>query len=284
MWSSWYQSEPGPSTVENRAQTECSTLSRSLARHRAIGERNRTAVGELEGAHVERIGAAMFRQLRAGDTVAAAAFERVEIVEIADRRCRGSPRSGAMSLRIQSASADAIGQRRIAAGFTETCRLSGSTIASSRTRSSPPQPPAPWMSGMLGAMAIASVSASRQAEGGGGSALSACSAGLSVGLPPGACSAAAGLLGRGLGRLGRARLRQRHRHAARPGAAFGGPTPNRSPQGAARHARARAWPARSAAKQQRSRAAVTIAAAVRPKAPQAHFRLAFSALKFMTIP
>ena len=73
--------------------------------------------------------------------------------------------SGAISLRIQSASADAMGQRRMAAGFTETCRLSGSTIASKRTRSSPPQPPVPWISGMLGAMAMASVSASRQADG-----------------------------------------------------------------------------------------------------------------------
>ena len=76
--------------------------------------------------------------------------------------------SGAMSVRIQSAIAAAIAQRRMAAGFTETRRLSGSTTASSRTRSSPPQPPAPLMSGMLGAIAIASVSASRQAEGGGG--------------------------------------------------------------------------------------------------------------------
>ena len=73
--------------------------------------------------------------------------------------------SGAISLRIHSASADAMGQRRMAAGFTETSRLSGSTIASNRTRSSPPQPPVPWISGMLGAMAMASVSASRQADG-----------------------------------------------------------------------------------------------------------------------
>ena len=50
--------------------------------------------------------------------------------------------SGAMSVRTQSAIADAMAQRRIAAGFTATRRLSGSTTASSRTRSSPPQPPA----------------------------------------------------------------------------------------------------------------------------------------------
>ncbi len=84
MWSSWYQSEPGPSTVENRAQTECSTLLAQLARHRAVGQRDRLAVGELEGANVERVGAAVFGELGADDAVAAAAFERVEIVEIAD--------------------------------------------------------------------------------------------------------------------------------------------------------------------------------------------------------
>ena len=73
--------------------------------------------------------------------------------------------NGAMSVRIQSAMAEAMAQRRIAAGLTCTRCWSGSTTASSRTRSSPPQPPAPWISGMLGAMAISSVSASRQAEG-----------------------------------------------------------------------------------------------------------------------
>ena len=100
--------------------------------------------------------------------------------------------SCAISVRIQCAMADAMGQRRIAAGFTETRLLSGSTTASSRTRSSPPQPPAPWMSGMLGAMAISSVSASRQAEGAGGAGV-ACSAGLSV--SAGARFPAAGLSG-----------------------------------------------------------------------------------------
>src|SRR5450432_1035116 len=89
-----------------------------------------------------------------------------------------------MSVRIQSAISDAMAQRRVAAGFTETRRLSGSTMASSRTRSSPPHSPGPLMSGMLGAMAIASVRASRQADGGGGAGGAggdvACSAGLSV--------------------------------------------------------------------------------------------------------
>ena len=60
-----------------------------LPRHRAIGQRDRPAVGELEGANVERIGAAVFGELGADDAVAAAALERIEIVEIADRRCRG---------------------------------------------------------------------------------------------------------------------------------------------------------------------------------------------------
>ena len=86
-----------------------------------------------------------------------------------------------------------MGQRRIAAGFTETRRLSGSTIASSRTRSSPPQPPAPLMSGMLGAIAMASVSASRQADGCG----VGCGAGAACwsGLPFGgaACCSLSGL-------------------------------------------------------------------------------------------
>ena len=72
--------------------------------------------------------------------------------------------SGTMSLRTQSAIADAMVQRRIAAGLTATLRLSGSTIASSRTRSSPPQAPGPRISGMDGATAISSVNASRQAE------------------------------------------------------------------------------------------------------------------------
>ena len=55
-----------------------------LARHGAIGERDRTAVGELEGADIERIGAAMFGELCACDAVAAAAFVGVEIIEIGD--------------------------------------------------------------------------------------------------------------------------------------------------------------------------------------------------------
>ncbi len=55
-----------------------------FARHRAVGERNRLAVGEFQGADVERVGAAVFGQEAADHAVAAAAFERVEIVEHAD--------------------------------------------------------------------------------------------------------------------------------------------------------------------------------------------------------
>ena len=256
-----------------------------LARHGAVGQRDRLAVGELEGADVERVGAAVFGQLGAGDAVAAAAFERVEIVEIADRRCRGSRASGAMSVRIQSAIADAMAQRRIAAGFTATCRLSGSTIASSRTRSSPPQPPGPWMSGMLGAMAISSVSASRQAEGW-RRGRRACSAGLSV--SAGVRFAAGGLLGLGCRRLGRARLRQRHRRAVQrcPARPWRGPSRTGRPTAPARTA-----PRRRRRLGLRARTSAAAAAAVTigrspcgQSAPQAHLRLAFSALKFMSIP
>src|ERR1700732_2611076 len=76
--------------------------------------------------------------------------------------------SGAISVRIQFAISVAMAQRRLAAGFIQTRRLPGSTTASSRTTSSAPHSPGPLMSGMLGAMAIASVRASRQADGGGG--------------------------------------------------------------------------------------------------------------------
>ena len=150
-----------------------------VARHVAVGQRNRPAVGELDAANVERVGAAVFGQMGAGDAVAAAAVERIEIVEIADVRCRGLPPAAPCRCGPSRRSRDAIVQRRVAAGFSATRCLSGSTTASSRTRSSPPQPPGPWMSGMLGAIAISSVSASRQAEGGGGAAGCSRSAGCS---------------------------------------------------------------------------------------------------------
>ena len=124
-----------------------------------------------------------------------------------------------MSVRIQSAIADAIVQRRIAAGFTATRCLSGSTTASSRTRSSPPQPPGPWMSGMLGAMAISSDSASRQAEGGGGAG-AAGAACFCVSLSTGAGFASSGCSGSVAGAsAGRGFGSGTALRAARPGAA-----------------------------------------------------------------
>ena len=202
MWSSWYQSEPGPSTVENRAQTECSTLSRtSRATVRSVSDidcplasfrRERRARWRGHVRTVERRPRDCGRGIR-----------KIEIVEIADRaaEARGQRRDvGANPVRDRGGH----GQRRIAAGFTVTSRLSGSTTACSRTRSSPPQPPAPWISGILGAIAISSVSASRQAEAG-GVAGAACSPGLlalagHLLLSRGARGAAAGAsAGRGLG-------------------------------------------------------------------------------------
>ena len=73
-----------------------------LARHRAVGERDRLAVGELHAANVERVGAAVFGQSGADHAVAAAAFERVEIVEIADdaaEACRQRRHVGADPVR-----------------------------------------------------------------------------------------------------------------------------------------------------------------------------------------
>ena len=201
-----------------------------------------------------------------------------------------------MSVRIQSAIADAMAQRRMAAGFTETRRLSGSTTASSRTRSSPPQPPAPLMSGMLGAIAISSVSASRQAEGGGGAG-AACSAALSVsaGLSGSGLSArpaGSGLVGLGslASALGASAGRGFGSGTAQhhcPARLLGRLSPNRPLQGPG--GQAPAFVAAAAgidwrAKHQQHAATVTIAAAARRKPPQGHFRLAFSALKFMAIP
>jgi hypothetical protein len=137
------------------------------------------------------------------------------------------------------------------------------------------------MSGTDGAIAIASVSASRQAEGSGfaGSAALPASSGaaLSVeGLSGEALSvapfgASAGR-GRGSGIATRCRLPR----------SFGGLTENRSSGAGNLASRAVAGP--SAAHSASAAMAVTIAAALRPRAPLAHFRLDFSALKFITIP
>ena len=207
--------------------------------------------------------------------------------------------SGAMSVRIQSAIADAMAQRRIAAGFTETRRLSGSTTASSRTRSSPPQPPGPLMSGMLGAIAIASVRASRQAEGGGGAGGGRGLFGRLVVGPAGACfrfgpghrrrgfglsgpfSAAGAVCGPGTvpRQAGRPATMDR---AARRG--FGLLLAEQiAPQILTVSSRRTAGSALHASAAERPHGNHCRPAAL-PKPPQGHLRLAFAALKFMAIP
>src|SRR6266404_6673393 len=52
--------------------------------YRAIDQRDRLAVGEFEGANIKRVGATVLGQSTADHAVAAAAFEGVEIVEVAD--------------------------------------------------------------------------------------------------------------------------------------------------------------------------------------------------------
>ena len=74
-------SEPGPSTVEKRAQAAGANGVAEILRHFRIGEHDLFLVGELEAAHVERIGAAMLAQGRAADPVAAAAFVGAHIFE-----------------------------------------------------------------------------------------------------------------------------------------------------------------------------------------------------------
>ena len=59
-----------------------------LPRHGAVGQRDRAAIGKLEGADIERIGAAVFGKQGTGNAVAAAALEGVEIVEVARSCCR----------------------------------------------------------------------------------------------------------------------------------------------------------------------------------------------------
>src|SRR5437016_3763564 len=179
-----------------------------------------------------------------------------------------------MSLRIQSAVAVAILQRRTAAGITATLRLSGSTTASSRTRSSPPQPPGPLMSGIEGAIAMSSVSASRQADGGAGSA-GFSGSGFSADSLSGSAlfeSALGASAGRGRGR-GMATWWRLPR-------SFGLPA-KRSRGGIGLASRAAAG---TTTAQNASAAAVTIAAPGRSRAPISNFRLDFSALQFMTIP
>jgi hypothetical protein len=133
------------------------------------------------------------------------------------------------------------------------------------------------MSGMLGAMAISSVSACRHAEGCGSG--TACPSRLAVaagaGFSPADCSgAAAGAsAGRGFGNGTAMRC-------AVP-RCLGGADPNRSVHGTG--ADLRAATAGSACMPNKMATAVTMAFSARPNTPQVHFRLAFPALQFMSI-
>ena len=129
--------------------------------------------------------------------------------------------SGTMSVRTQSAMAVAIEQRSVAAGVTATRCLLGSTIASSRTRSLPPQPPAHRECRECWARSRSLRSARAGRPTAEATAGAACSAGLSD-FSRRLRRRWAFRLGRR--RLGRARFRQRYferMHAApQPGRAF----------------------------------------------------------------
>jgi hypothetical protein len=148
---------------------------------------------------------------------------------------------------------------------------------------------------MLGAMAIASVSASRQAEGGGGADTDgadtdcpgtpgtvACSAGLSPGGIVEAFGAAgdgagfsASIAGASAGRgIGSGTFEETNLRG------LGRLSPNRPPQGNESDFRATAGPD-GAQTDNTTAAMVTKTASVRP---QGHLRVAFSALNFMSIP
>jgi hypothetical protein len=138
---------------------------------------------------------------------------------------------------------------------------------------------------MLGAMAISSVRASRQAEGGGGAAGAACSVGFPVSagvcfLAPDLSGSAAGAsAGRALGNGTDAGS------AVRP--SFGPRSPENSrPVSGGQAPDFRAAAAGPACAQSISRIAATVTIGLSPQAKpaQGHLRLAFSALKFMAIP
>src|SRR5437763_704105 len=193
--------------------------------------------------------------------------------------------NGAMSERIQSARAEAMVQRRMAAGFTDTSRLSGNTTAASRTRSSPPRPPAPWISGILGAMAISSVSAKRQAEGGGG----ACEASsLDFPFSPGICFAAAGSAGALAGASGGRRFGSGTEAVRKARLAFGwffaSAGASHEPCKRARDLCAASMGSTCAPYISSNAAAAVINLSPQAKPPEAHFRPAFLALEFMAIP
>jgi len=146
---------------ESAAHAECRTLSMQLARHRAIGERDRLAVGEHHRANASAIGAARLASWARPIPLRQAAGEskRGRNCEIVDDAATHSVQRR-MSLRIQSAIAApcaAEGNRR---GLYRNRRLSGST-----TGFQPPPDLAAAFAGPLdvgdaGAIAITSVSAS----------------------------------------------------------------------------------------------------------------------------
>ena len=85
-----------------------------LPRHGAVGQRNRAAIGKLEGADIERIGAAVFGKQGTGNSVAASALEGIEIVEVRDRAAE-------LLRQRRDIAADPVGDRRRHAA-TEDCR------------------------------------------------------------------------------------------------------------------------------------------------------------------
>ena len=231
-------------------------------------------------ANVERVGAAVFGQSGAGHAVAAAAFERIEIVEIADgaaEACRQRRHVGA----------DPVGDRRRHRAAQDRRRL----------HRDPPlvrqhhglQPHQILAAAAAGALDVGDAGGDRDRIGqrqpagrGRRRRGAACSAGFSA--SAGAGFSAAGFRARGLaglrrGRLGRTRLRQRHRarhRAARRG--FGlrspeqvAPGPLRPGAGPARRRGGIGLQRRASA----SAAAVTIAAARAAKAPTRPFAACF---------
>ena len=154
--------------------SECSTVSRnSRGTVRSVSAIDRP----LKASTPDSVGACSDGLVASS----AAAFEQVEIIEITRSHSQGAA-SGAMSVRIQSATAEAMAQRRIAARFHRNLPL-----VRQHDRLQPHQILAPAAAramdvGMLGAMAMASVTASRQAEAGAGGEGSgaACWMGLSA--------------------------------------------------------------------------------------------------------
>ena len=88
-----------------------------------VGQVEFVAVGELEIAHVERVGAAVLAQLRGAHIIAAAAVIGGEIVERAQRR--QILQDGTTSSRTHCAISSAIGQRNVAAGSHRDFALIG---------------------------------------------------------------------------------------------------------------------------------------------------------------